>query len=166
MFSVFEFFASSVFIILVLTFYFCENSERKWNIALNITHLRNIWYLHGSHIWKLFLFIVFSSSQICRLFLFIIGQLTAAMMDYGGKFITTLAEDEWCLRPTSGQKWSIADIDFFKSRLKYGNGQFFCRWVLPWMLREGIKTFLGPNCLGGRRIDEDRHHFSLHSRLL
>ena len=23
------------------------------------------------------------------------------MMDYGRKFITTLAEDEWCLRPTS-----------------------------------------------------------------
>ena len=57
--------------------------------ALNNAHVKNMWYLQAS--------------QICGLFVFI-GLPTAAMMDNVRKFTTTLAEDEWCSRPSSDQK--------------------------------------------------------------
>ena len=40
-------------------------------------------------------------SEIC---FFYWVKSTAAMMDCGRKFITTPAQDEWCLRPTFDQK--------------------------------------------------------------
>ena len=56
------------------------------------------------------------------------------MMDYVRKFITTPAEDEWCLRPTSDQKAGkyrfLGRKDKEKISSMDDNEQFVCRWLM------------------------------------